>query len=330
MEQVIIIGAGPCGLSAAVELKNAGFDPLIIEKGSIVHSIYRYPTYLIFHSTPELLEIGGVPFVTPNEKPTRLEGLTYYRTVAERHELRIRTYETVKAIDRQENGPFIISTSDRSGRKKEYGSKAVVIATGYFDNPNMLGIPGEELDKVSHYYREAHPYAGQKVIIVGGNNSAVDAALELARGGADVTVVYRRDVLSSHVKAWTRPLFESMVAKGKIRLLLSSQLTEVREDEVVITGPGGEMRLENDAVLALTGFQPDRSLLLAAGVTLNPETGGPIYQSDTMESAVPNLYIAGVVAAGSRANEIFIETGRHHGKLIAADIISKGSNGSKA
>lgn len=322
MEQVIIIGAGPCGLSAASELKEKGIEPLIIEKGSIVDSIYRYPTFLQFHSTPELLEIGGIPFVTPNEKPTRLEGLTYYRTVAERKELRIRLYERVLAI-RPEDGGFELDSEDRYGRKHTYRAKHVIVATGYFDQPNCLQVPGEELPHVSHYFQEAHPYAKMKVAVVGGNNSAVDAALELERVGAEVTVIYRGSELSPYVKAWVRPLFESAVNKGKIRMLFSSQITEIGEGFIMVESEGEVSRLDNDFVLALTGFRPDRQLLQACGVELDEETGAPRHNPETMETNVPNLFIAGVIAAGSRANEIFIENGRFHGRSIARAIIER-------
>ncbi|GIP31544.1 YpdA family putative bacillithiol disulfide reductase [Paenibacillus sp. J2TS4] len=322
MEQVIIIGAGPCGLSAASELKEQGLDPLIIEKGSIVDSIYRYPTFLQFHSTPELLEIGGIPFITPNEKPTRLEGLTYYRTVAERNQLRIRLYEKVLSIHSAEEG-FELETEDRLGHVHSYRAKHVIVATGYFDQPNRLGVPGEDLPHVSHYYREAHPYAAMKVAIVGGNNSAVDAALELVRVGAEVTVIYRGAELSPYVKAWVRPLFESMVNKGKIRMLFSSRITEIATRYVTVETEGTTSRLDNDFVLALTGFRPDRQLLQASGVEVDEETGAPQHNPETMETNVPNLYIAGVIAAGSRANEIFIENGRFHGKSIARSIVER-------
>ncbi|MEO3947067.1 YpdA family putative bacillithiol disulfide reductase [Gorillibacterium sp. CAU 1737] len=320
METVVIIGAGPCGLSAAAELKEAGIDALVVDKGSLVHSISRYPTHLTFHSTPELLEIGGVPFVTPNEKPTRLEGLTYYRTVVERKGLRVRTYVEVTAVTRTETG-FELRLQDRFGRESSLAARHVILATGYFDHPNELGIPGEPLPKVSHYYTEAHPYAGQKIVIVGGNNSAMDAVLELVRVQAEVTLVYRGSGLSRYVKAWTRPLIEGLMDKGRIRALFESELKEIREDEVCVRDKEGrEEWLDNDFVLAMTGFRPDRRLLQNAGVQVLEETGAPWYDPETMQTNVPGFYIAGVVATGSRANEIFIETGRHHGRLIARDL----------
>ncbi|CAM3522915.1 YpdA family putative bacillithiol disulfide reductase [Marinicrinis lubricantis] len=319
MEQVIIIGGGPCGLSAAVECKRAGLDPLIIEKGSLVHSIYLYPTYLVFHSTPELLEIGGIPFTTPNEKPTRLEALTYYRMVAEREQLRVHTYETVVQVEGTK-GAFSVHTENRFGEKQTYTAKHIVIATGYFDRPNYMDVPGENLPKVSHFYQEAHPYSGMKVAIIGGKNSAVDAALDLVRVGAEVTVIYRKSELSPSVKPWMRPLFESAAAKGRIRVLWNSQVKEITERSVIVDHEGIVETLDNDFVLALTGFRPDRSFLGKLGVHLDEENGAPEHHPETMETNVPGLYIAGVIAAGGEANAIFIENGRWHGKAIADHI----------
>jgi len=323
MEQVIIVGAGPCGLSAAIELKRRGLNPLVIEKGSIVHSIYNYPTYMIFHSTPELLEIGDIPFTTPNEKPTRLEALQYYRTVAMRHELRIHTYETVTRIE-PAGGTFRVSTETAFGEGHIYEAGHIVVATGYFDQPNRLGIPGETLPKVFSYYKEAHPYAGMKVAVIGGNNSAVDAALDLLRAGADVTVIHRGDGLSDRVKAWTRPIFESMVRKGRIQTYYRSTVKEILPRAIVIeSGNGQRHMLENDFVFSLIGYRPDRTLLKSLGVMFDEETGIPSFNPDTMETNVRGVYLAGVIAAGDDANAIFIETGRFHGGLIAEDIAKK-------
>lgn len=321
-EQVIIIGAGPCGLSAAVELKRAGLDPLVIEKGTLVNSIYHYPTYMIFHSTPERLEIGGIPFSTPNEKPNRQEALNYYRLVATRNQLRIHTYETVIAAKKRDAG-FLVTTRNRFGETIHYECRHLVVATGYFDHPNRLNVPGEDLPKVMSFYREAHPYTGMKVAIVGGNNSAVDAALDLERAGAEVTVICRRPQLSDRVKAWVRPVFESMVQKGRIRVLYSAQVTEIHDRFVKVNAAGETLTLENDFVFTLIGFRPDRKLLHALGVHTHSETGVPAYDPDTMETNVPGLYIAGVVAAGNDANAILIENGRFHGRLIAQHLADR-------
>ncbi|HZG56972.1 YpdA family putative bacillithiol disulfide reductase [Paenibacillus sp.] len=322
MEEVIIVGAGPCGLAAAIALQDAGIDAVVIEKYNIVHSIYRYPAHLHFFSTPELLEIGGYPFPTPHEKPTRREALEYYRNVAQRRKLRIRPYEEATLIHKTAEGWFLVET-ERQGIKAFYEAKAVILATGYFDRPNRIGIPGEDLPHVSHYFTEAHPYAGTKVAIIGGNNSAVDAAMELARVGAAPTVVYRGDAGKQKIKPWVRPLFESAVAKGAIRMLYRSRVVGIRPGFVAIESEdGAATETEADFVLALTGFRPDRTLLGGAGAETKPDTGAPVYDPETMETTVKGLYVAGVVASGEDANEVFIETGRHHGTKIVRHMLA--------
>jgi thioredoxin reductase (NADPH) len=326
LEQVIVIGAGPCGLSAAVALGRAGLSPLLIEKNCIVNAIYLYPTYLQFFSTPELLEIGGYSFTTPHDKPYRQEALVYYREVARREQLRIRSYEEAVRIEQLETG-FKVHTSDQFGNKATYDTLKVVVATGYFDHPNMLGIPGEELPKTTHYYKEAHPYAGAKVAIIGGNNSAVDAAMDLLRVGADVTVVYRGKDFSANIKPWVRPLFESMVNKGRIRMWFDAQVEQIDEHAVHVRKGSEHVTLENDFVLALTGFRPDRFLLTDIGVQFHVETNAPLVNPETMETNIPGLYVAGVVASSKYdANEIFIETGRLHGISITEHIVNSQSH----
>lgn len=320
MEKVIIVGAGPCGLSAALELQNAGIEPLVIEKHSVVHSIYLYPTYMQFFSTAELLEIGGIPFSTPNDKPTRAEALHYYRSVALRRRIRIRSYEQVTGIAKRADGTFDVTSLDRAGNDCSYAAENVIVATGYFDHPNMIGIPGEQLPKVSHFFREAHPYTGMKVAIIGGNNSAVDAAMELVKVGAEVTVVYRGKTFSSSIKPWVRPLFEGMINKGRVRMLFRSRVVEIRESDITVEHDLERETIGNDFVLALTGFRPDREFLKSAGIALEGEAEKPYFDPATMETNVKGLYLAGVIAAGAEANEIFIETGRHHGALIAGHI----------
>ncbi len=322
MEDVLIVGAGPCGLAAAIACKRAGLNPINIEKGSLVHSIYRYPTYMIFHSTAELLEIGGIPFSTPNEKPTRQEALQYYRLAAKREGLRINSFETVTETQKTDKG-FHVTTVDRFGETHTYDTKNLIIATGYFDNPNRLNVPGEDLAKVSSFYKEAHPYAGLRVAIVGGNNSAVDAAMELERAGAEVTVICRRTELSDKVKAWTRPVFESLINKGRIRMMFGSVVDSIEERLIRVKTGEEVVELENDHVFALIGYRPDRSFLQSLGVEIDPETGSPQHHPETMETNVPGLYIAGVIAAGHRANAIFIENGRFHGEGIARHITSR-------
>lgn len=326
VEDVVIIGAGPCGLSAAAELQDQGFDPLIIEKENVVHSITCYPTNMIFFSTPALLEIAGIPFVTPNEKPTRLEALHYYRIVSERRNMRIRRYEKVTAVERQKDGQFLVRSVRRTGEVLETRAKAVVVATGYFDHPNRIGIPGEDLPHVTHFFREAHPYAGTKVVIIGGSNSAVDAALELERVGAKVTVVYRGASVSANIKPWVRPIFDSMVNKGRIELRLESRVTSIRPDEVTVQSGDHTENLGCDFVLALTGFRPDRGFLRSMGIHAPDGETPPTHNPETMETNVPGLYLAGVVSTGRDANEIFIESGRFHGRKIAAHLAAARKN----
>ncbi|KGE17366.1 YpdA family putative bacillithiol disulfide reductase [Paenibacillus wynnii] len=330
MKDVIIIGAGPCGLSAAIECQRQGLSSLIIEKNFIVHSIYLYPTNMQFFSTTELLEIGNVPFTSPNEKPFRHEALVYYRRAAQQYGLEIAAYEEALKVEPQEDGSFSVHTSNLRGEQKVHYAANVVIATGYFDQPNLIGIPGEELPKVTHYFGEAHPYTGMKVTVIGGSNSAVDAALELMRVGASVDMVYHGDRISDNIKPWVRPIFESMVKKDKITLHLQSRVTEITVDSVIITSKdGSKTSLDNDFVLALTGFRPSRVLLTSAGVAMDDDMDKPAFHPETMESDIPGLYVAGVIASGRNANEVFIESGRGHGKLIADHIASKQMTGVK-
>ncbi|NIK76699.1 thioredoxin reductase (NADPH) [Paenibacillus castaneae] len=322
-EEAIIIGAGPCGLAAAIELKRIGLKPLIIEKRNIVHSISQYPTYMHFFSSPELLEIGEIPFTTANDKPSRLEALNYYRTAAQRHHIRVQAYEAITSIA-ADGDEFILQGEDRFGQSRSYKSRYVIIATGYFDHPNVLGIPGEELEKVSHFFRESHPYVGMKVAIIGGSNSAIDAALELERVGAEVTVIYRGEHYSSSIKPWVRPGFESKVSKGLIRMLFQSKVIGIDNNEITVRGPEGDVLIPNDFVLALTGFHPDRHFLTQTGITMEDE-GYPTFHEETMETNIPGIYLAGVVASRHEANEIFIESGRYHGRKIAEHIMNKQS-----
>lgn len=324
-ESAIIIGAGPCGLAAAIELQRAGLNPLVIEKRNIAYSISQYPTYMNFFSTADRLEIGDIPFTSANEKPSRIEALHYYRTAAQRHGIRIRPYETITSVAKEENGDFLLGGMDRFGDPVAYSCENVIIATGYFDHPNLLGIPGESLDKVSHFFREAHPYIGMEVAIIGGRNSAIDAALELERVGARVTIVYRGAEYSRSIKPWVRPTIENKVEKGAIDFRFGSRVVEIHPRTITIESAEGRSEHPNDFVLALTGFQPDRRFLDSAGVTMEAE-GYPTFNEETMETNVPGIYLAGVVASRHEANEIFIESGRYHGHRIAEHIIKRYSN----
>lgn len=321
-EEVIIVGAGPCGMAAAIALQEKGMEPLIIEKGNVVNSLYHYPTHQTFFSSSDNLEIGDVAFITEKQRPVRNEALTYYREVAKRKALRIHSFEKVVKIEK-ENSHFILNTENDKKEKKQYKAKFVIIATGYYDQPNYLHIPGEDLPKVTHYFKEAHPYFGKNVVVIGGKNSAVDAALELQKAGANVTVLYRGGKYSESIKPWILPGFDSLVRKEKINMVFRANVLKITEDKVFYEVDGEEKEIDNDFVFAMTGYRPNIPFLNQAGIETDPETGVPSYDEETYETNVPNLYIAGVVAAGFDNNSIFIENGRFHGGKIAASIISK-------
>ncbi|RPF55750.1 YpdA family putative bacillithiol disulfide reductase [Aquisalibacillus elongatus] len=324
-EEVIIIGAGPCGLSAALKLREKGIDPLLIEKGNVANAIYHYPTHQMFFSSSEKLEIGDIPFISERQKPVRNEALTYYRTVAKRNELRINNYERVTKIE-PEGDQFHIHSETSIGETSYYVADHIIIATGYYDHPNKLGIKGEELPHVSHYFKEAHPFFNKKVTVIGGKNSAVDATLELEKAGADVTVLYRGLDYSPSVKPWILPLFESLVRHKKINMYFNANVIEIRPKDVLAVIDGKEQVIESDYVFAMIGYHPNQNFLKNIGIDIDYETGRPMFDRHTMETNVPNVYIAGVIAAGYNNNEIFIENGRHHGELIAEHITLKKKN----
>ncbi len=312
--EAIIVGGGPCGLSAAIELQNIGLTPIVIEKGNIVNAIYNYPTHQTFFSTSEKLAIGDVPFIIEERKPKRNQALVYYREVVKAKKIQVNRFETVKSVVKSE-GTFTVQTD-----KETYKTPYVVIATGYYDHPNYLNIPGENLPKVHHYFKEAHPFFDLNVLIIGGKNSAIDAALELNKAGAHVTVVYRGTEYSSSIKPWVLPEFLGLVRDGEITMHFNTNVKEINEQEVVLDVEGEEQTISNDIVFAMTGYHPDHSFIRAMGVELDEETGRPYFDPETMETNVENLFIAGVLAAGDNANEIFIENGRFHGGLIAEKI----------
>jgi thioredoxin reductase (NADPH) len=313
-EKCIIIGGGPCGLSTAIALKEVGVDPLVIEKGNIVNAIYQYPTHQTFFSSSEKLSIGDVPFIIEGHKPKRNQALVYYREVVKRKNLRINRFEKVNKVEKL-NGSFIVYTSN-----EQYETENVVIATGYYDNPNYMNLPGENLKKVFHYFKEAHPFFDTDVVVIGGKNSAVDAAIELNKAGARVTVLYRGSEYSKSVKPWILPNFEALVRHGEIDMVFNSAVKEITEKEVVFEVDGQTKVIKNDFVFAMTGYHPDHSFLTKVGIEIDAETGRPAYNPETMETNVEGIYIAGVIAAGNNANEIFIENGREHGGLIARSI----------
>jgi thioredoxin reductase (NADPH) len=314
---VVIVGAGPTGLACGIELKKRGVRAVLLDKGCVVNSLYHYPQNMVFFTTPELLEIGDIPMTSLNDKPNRVEGLKYYRRVADHYELDIRQYERVERIT-GEDGEFVTVTS-----RGEHRSKKVILATGYYDIPNLLRVPGEELPKVIHYYKEAHPYYDQDVLVVGAKNSAAIAALELWWTGARVTLVHRGAGIHPHVKYWIKPNIENRLKNGEIKGYFSSRVTAIREREVELETPEGPVTLANDFVFAMTGYRPDFEFLAAHGITLNTETGRPAVNAETYESARPGMYLAGVVVAGVHTSEIFIENGRFHGGAIARDIAAK-------
>ncbi len=320
---LLVIGAGPTGLACAIEAQRAGFTSLLVDKGCLCNSLFHYPANMTFFTTPELLEIGNMPFSSPNQKPNRYEALEYYRKVAEHYDLDIRQYENVERVDGRD-GNFTVHTTDRFGRMLHHRARKLVVATGYYDLPNYLGIPGEGLSKVKHYYHEPHPFYGLEVLVIGGKNSAAIAALDLWRHGAKVTLVHRGPEMHRHVKYWILPDINNRVKNGEIKAYFNSNVTRIAEDDVTIDTPEGPVTLSNHFVFALTGYHPDFSFIERLGVALDEANDRcPVCDPATLESNVPGIYLAGVVVAGERTNEIFIENGRFHGQLIAKDLQEK-------
>lgn len=318
MYDLIVIGAGPCGLSCAIAAQDAGLNCLTLEAGVLTDTIYHYPTHMRFFSSPELLEIGHIPFIIDQEKPSREQALNYYRQVVMRKKPTIHFREKATRLERTSDG-FRVHTD-----REVYRAKHVVVATGYYQTPNLIHVPGEQLPHVHHYYRDGHPYFGLPVVVVGGSNSAVDAALDLQRSGADVTVIYRGADVSDKVKPWVLPTYQSRVRSGAIKTRYSSHVQKITEHEVFITNTDNETeRIPAAAVFIMTGYRPDHSLIKELGVMINPETGEPVHDPVTMETNIPGLYIAGVIAAGYDANRIFIENGRWHGPNIVESILAK-------
>ena len=316
---VVIVGAGPTGLACGIELKRRGVSAVMLDKGCVVNSLYNYPTHMVFFTTPELLEIGDIPMTALNDKPVRAEGLKYYRRVADHYQLDIRQYQRVDRVA-GEDGAFVTHAVDRHGCPHTYASKKAILATGYYDVPNMLRVPGEDLPKVIHYYKEPHPFYNHDVLVVGAKNSAAIAALELWWNGARVTLVHRGDAIHSNVKYWIKPNIENRIKNGEIPAYFRSRVVEIGERFVRIETPEGEKELKNDFVFAMTGYRPDTEFLAAHGIRFDPLTQRPYTNPDTLESDRQGLYLAGVLVAGMHTNEIFIENGRFHGKIIAEAI----------
>jgi len=320
---VVVIGAGPTGLACGIDAKRAGLSVANIDKGCLVNSLFNYPSNMTFFTTPELLEIGDIPFSSPNQKPTRQEALEYYRKVTEHYQLDVRQYEPVQKIEGSDNH-FTVHTTNIHGHKREYCARKLILATGYYDRPNYMNVPGENLPKVMHYYREPHPFFAHDVLVVGGKNSAAIAALELWRHGARVTMVHRGPGISPSVKYWIKPDIENRIKAGQVNAYFNSRVREITLENVVLDTPEGERRLANDYVFALTGYHPDFEFLCSLGIKVSDEADKkPIVDRQTLESNVPGIYLAGVLIAGMRTSEIFIENGRFHGQLIAADLKHK-------
>jgi len=323
LHDLLVIGAGPTGLACAIEAKRAGFSVVLVDKGCLCNSLFHYPAHMTFFTTPELLEIGDMPFSSPNQKPNRNEALEYYRKVAEHYELDVRQYETVQSVSGSD-GNFTVHTEDRFGRSVEHRARKLVVSTGYYDLPNYLDIPGEGLSKVKHYYHEPHPFYGLDVLVIGGKNSAAIAALDLWRHGARVTLVHRGAEMHRHVKYWILPDINNRVKNGEITAYFKSSVTSIAEDTVTLSTPEGEKTIANHFVFALTGYHPDFSFIERLGVKLDASNDRcPMCDPATHESNVPGIYLAGVIVAGERTNEIFIENGRFHGKLIAEALSAK-------
>jgi thioredoxin reductase (NADPH) len=320
---VICIGAGPTGLACAIEAKRAGMRTLVIDKGALCNSLYHYPVNMLFFTTPERMEIGDLPMTTTGGKPTRAEALKYYRRAVEHYGLETRLYERVDRINGRV-GTFVVETRNQHGALGEYRGKKIIIATGYYDRPNPLGIPGEDLPNVSHYFTDAHPFWNQDVVVIGGKNSAAEAALDLFRGGARVILVHRQPEMGKSLKYWVKPDIENRIRAGEILAMFSTQVTRIEPGQVFVKNSGPEKSIPAAHVFAMTGYHPDFDFLLQQGIRLDPETRRPQINPDTLETNVPGIYVAGVVVGGMQTSDIFIENGRFHGRQIISAMTGKG------
>jgi thioredoxin reductase (NADPH) len=331
VRDVLIVGAGPSGLATAIAAKQRGLDYLIVEKGILVNSIFNFPQHMVFFTTPELLEIGGLPLVSPYDKPTRLESLRYYRRVVDAYKLPVSFHEQVLDIERGADGTFSVTTAtvDAGGAlttRRVREARSVVLAIGYFDKPNFLGVPGEDLPHVSHYYTDAHPFYRQRVVVVGGKNGAAEAALELFRGGADVTLIHRRAALGDSIKYWVRPDIENRIKEGSVKAHFNTHVVEITPTFVAVQREDRREEIPAEQVFLLTGYHPNADLMVRAGVQCDPVTLAPAMNPQTYEPNVPNLFVAGGAIAGRNTGSIFIENGRFHGEQII-NVLAERLNG---
>jgi thioredoxin reductase (NADPH) len=322
---LLAIGAGPTGLACAIEAKRAGLRPLVIDKGCLCNSIYHFPTNMIFFTTAERLEIGDLPLTSAETKPTRAEALKYYRRTADHYGLELRLYETVERLTGHD-GAFEVHTRDANGHAHAYHARKIVIATGYYDRVNLMSVPGEDLPHVSHYFTDPHPYWKQDVVVIGAKNSAAEAALELYRAGARVTMVHRGAALGTTLKYWVKPDIENRIHAGEIRALFNATVERIEPEHVLVRDGAGQQSIAATQVFALTGYHPDFEFLEKMGVALDPDTRKPICDPVTLESNVPGIYVAGVILGGKYTGQIFIENGRFHGKQIIAALTGKPGN----
>jgi thioredoxin reductase (NADPH) len=333
VRDVLVVGAGPAGLATAIAATKRGLSVQVLEKGALVNSLLHYPIEMVFFTTPELMEIGGMPFVSPYEKPTRMEALRYYRRVSDAFKLDVVFDETVVGITRDDSGPvvsersesngLVVDTKSARGVRRSWHARTVVLATGAYDVPNRLGVPGEDLAHVSHYYSQPHPFFRKKVVIIGGKNSAAEAALDLYRSGSFPTIVHRRSALGEGIKYWVKPDIENRIKEGSVQAYFDTRVVEIRPTTVVVDQKGETRELEADAVFLLTGYGADTTLLCGAGVNLDPDTCGPVFDAETFETNVPGIYTVGAMVAGVQSGKIFIENGRFHGEKVIEGIQKK-------